>query len=217
MVVLLYYMNKNKKGSTAVIVLLVILILLVVGVFLYSVMRSPTPSAPSASKQSPTAPSVSETTPTTNTAVPQNNSYDTFITAAQTCTPAKANLTITQNSGAGFITIFNEQAQIIGPIGSNCHFFSTRVGADMVADQNLINQGLKSGQVTQAYVDSFEQALPAQAATLKKNNIGMTQDCNFSPQNLVAYLNVWKNGSTDSSGTFASVIQKSCIITPPKK
>ena len=83
-------------------------------------------------------------------------------------------------------------------------------------DQALINESLASGQATeevQQYLEALKQSLPSEASELRKNNIGMTQDCLFTADNLIAYLRLWQNWPTSSNP--APNLTKYCKFTPP--
>jgi len=151
-----------------------------------------------------------------STSASTSNAFENLINAGQTCTPSKAKLTINQHTGVGTIYVYNEQAEILGYSGQYCHFLSTRVGADVILDQALINESLASGQATeevQQYLEALKQSLPSEASELRKNNIGMTQDCLFTADNLIAYLRLWQNWPTSSNP--APNLTKYCKFTPP--
>ncbi|MDZ4243778.1 MAG: hypothetical protein U1C57_01600, partial [Candidatus Doudnabacteria bacterium] len=152
-----------------------------------------------------------------STSAPASGGFEYLIAAGQTCTPAKASLAVNVPTGAGTIYAFDEQAEILGYSGQYCNFVSTRVGVDVELDQDLVDEYLASGDATpevQQYIDALEQSLSSEAIELKKTNIGMTQDCLFTPANLVAYLRSWQNPSTSGSEQ-SETLGSYCKFTPP--
>ena len=149
---------------------------------------------------------------TQDSAIKNNNDFVGLISAAQTCTPYRASVVIRQNLG-GVINTFTEQAQILGYTNQYCHFSSKRINVEATIDQELANYYLESGQMTQAQLDAYNQSLQQQTLELKKNNIGLIQDCNFPSNDIVNFLKSWQNGSTSENQDFF----KYCKFTLPNQ
>jgi hypothetical protein len=228
-------LNKPKTGLIVFITVIVLVLAATASGYFYwrssnkthpvaVVTKSPS-TMPSLSASASVAPTNASTTPSSTGKtgpVDYGTNIGAFITAAQTCTPSKATVTTNISNGPGVIEIMVEtqNAQILGSVGQNCHFFSTLTDFNLSINQELANNEISSGQMTQAQLDATKQQLPTQINSYKKALIGATTDCTFSTTDLVSFLQFWQSRATSSGEVttqFNTLMTKYCKTSNPNE
>jgi hypothetical protein len=228
-------MKNNQKGFASMILIGAVIILVAVGGYFYwkstnnKPLISPVTNITNSPSVTPSlSPSVS-TTPTNITPTPFSPSktgpadyrtdLNALITAARTCIPSKATVTTNTIVGPWTIEIMvdTENAQILGSVGQNCHFFSTKTDFNLIISQELANKMISSGQITQAQLDTTKQQLPTQINNYKKALIGATMDCTMSTADLVSFLQFWQTSNGEVTAQYNTLMTKYCKNTNPNE